>query len=45
MKFMAIIGFEEAMKAVEGNGYALQYVLCKELFVKIAAEFSIQVTF
>lgn len=43
IKFSAITDIQRALKAVEQNGDALRYVLNKELFIKIAAHFSIGV--
>lgn len=43
VKFMGILSEEAALKAVESDGYALQYVLDLRLFLKIAAHFGISV--
>ena len=43
MKFMGILTVDAALKAVESDGCALQYVLDYELFVKIAAVFKIDI--
>ena len=43
MKFQAIPTVEAAMKAVESDGYALQYVLSLELFKKIALHLAIKI--
>ena len=43
MKFQAILSLDEALAAVSRNGDALRYVLCKDLFLKIAAQLSIKV--
>jgi len=43
VKFAAILTVDEALKAVESDGDALQYVLNFDLFVKIAAKFSIDI--
>ena len=40
MEFQAILSLDAALAAVQADGYALQYVLCKDLFLKIAAELS-----
>ena len=45
IKFIAIIGMDACLKAVERNGYALRYVLEFELFVKIAGIFNIEVVY
>ena len=43
MKFMAILDFKAALKAVESNGDALRYVLDKEMFISIAAKLKISI--
>ena len=43
IKFQGIMTIEAALKAVERNGYALQYVLNLEMFMRIAARFGIEV--
>ena len=43
MKFRAILSLDAALAAVQNDGDALQYVLCKDLFLKIAAQLSIKV--
>ena len=43
IKFMGILSIGVALKAVENDGYALQYVLNHELFVKVAEFFKIDV--
>lgn len=42
IKFRAILTTEEALKAVEQNVEALQYVLSRELFCKIAKKLGIE---
>ena len=43
IEFKGILSAEEAMVAVERNGYALQYVLNKSLFISIAEKFGISI--
>lgn len=43
MRFQAILDVKLALEAVKQNGYALQYVLNFELFVKIANELGIRI--
>ena len=43
MKFSAILTVEAAMAAVTRNGDALRYVLCKELFIKMAGILKIEI--
>lgn len=43
MKFQAILSLDAALAAVSRNGDALRYVLCSDLFLKIAAQLSIEV--
>lgn len=43
VKFSAIVGSDAALKAVESNGYAFQYVLDRKLFTAIAAKFGIEI--
>ena len=45
MKYQAILTIDAALKAVEQNGYALRYVLSKELFVSIATKANISIEF
>ena len=43
IKFQAILDIELALAAVQRNGYSLQYVLCKELFISIAKKLNIEI--
>ena len=43
IKFRAIVEVTKALKAVESDGYALQYVKDKKLFLSIAAAVGIDV--
>lgn len=45
IKYQALLTIDAAMKAVERNGEALQYVLCKELFLSIAKKLNIDTEF
>ena len=43
MKYQAILTIDAALKALEQNGDALQYVLIKEIFISIAAKLNISI--
>jgi hypothetical protein len=43
MKYQAILSIEAALEAVKQDGYALRYVLTKELFLSIAAQLKIKI--
>jgi len=43
MKYSAILTIDAAMEAVKQDGYALRYVLNKELFVKISGALHISI--
>ena len=43
VKFMGLLTADAALKAVESDGYALQYVLNFELFSKIALKFGFEI--
>ncbi len=45
IKFSAILTTEAALASVTHNGYALRYVLVKELFILIAAKLNIDIEF
>ena len=43
VEFKAILSVEEAIAAVKRDGYALQYVFEKSLFVQLAEKFEIPI--
>ena len=45
IKFAAILNFGMAIEDAKRNGYSLQYVLIKDLFISVAGQLGIDVEF